>query len=219
MLIRSPAFTVAAVLALGLGIGASTAVFSVLDGVVLRPLPYAAPDRLVMVWDTKPSSGLGHEPVSPVTFLDDRELSQVFEDAAGWWRPNLNLSDNGQDPVRVSAIEVSANFFKVLGVQPRLGGGFAAEPLYVPDPAAVVISHRLWSSRYASDPGIVGRTVQLNGRLHTVLGVMDAGFNFPAGVDVYQRLVWDFSQHSRGAHFIEAVARLKPGVSIERANA
>src|SRR5262245_44430972 len=95
---RSPAFAATAVLTLGLGIGASTAVFSVLDGVVLRPLPYADPDRLVMVWDTKPSSGLAHEPLSPVTFLDDRALSQVFDDAAGWWRPNLNLSDSGQDP-------------------------------------------------------------------------------------------------------------------------
>ena len=218
MLIRSPAFTAAAVLALGLGIGASTAVFSVLDGVVLRPLPYADPERLVMVWDTKPSSGLAHEPLSPVTFLDDRALSQVFEDAAGWWRPNLNLSDGGQDPERVSAIEVTANFFKVLGVRPQLGGGFSPEPLYVSDTAAVVISHRLWRSRYGGDPKIIGRTVQLNGRLHTVLGVMDAGFNFPAGIDVYQRLVWDFSQHSRGAHFIEAVARLRPGVTLETAN-
>jgi putative ABC transport system permease protein len=218
MLIRSPAFTAAAVLALGLGIGASTAVFSVLDGVVLRPLPYADPERLVMVWDTNPSSGLAHEPLSPVTFLDDRALSQVFEDAAGWWRPNLNLSDGGLDPVRVSAIEASANFFKVLGVQPQLGAGFTPEPLYVPDSAAVVFSHRLWRSRYGGDPNIIGRSVQLNGRLHTVLGVMAEGFDFPAGVDVYQRLVWDFSQHSRGAHFIEAVARLKPGVTLDIAN-
>jgi putative ABC transport system permease protein len=217
-LLRTPIFTTAAVLALGLGIGASTAVFSVLDGVVLRPLPYADPDRLVMIWDANASSGLGHEPLSPVTFLDDRRLSQVFEDATGWWRPNLNLSDSGQDPMRVSAIEVSANFFKVLGVQPALGAGFNAEPLYVPGPAAVVFSDRLWRTRYNSDPGIVGRDVQLNGRLHTVLGVMGQGFNFPTGVDVYQRLVWDFAQHSRAAHFIESVARLKPGVSLEQAN-
>jgi putative ABC transport system permease protein len=219
MLVRGPAFATAAILALGLGIGASTAVFSVLDGVVLRPLPYADPDRLVMIWDANPSSALAHEPISPVTFLDDRALLHVFEDAAGWWRPNLNLSDSGQDPVRVSAIEVSANFFKVLGVGPALGRGFSPDPLHVPGQSAVVISDRLWRTRYASDPAIVGRFVQLNGRLHEVLGVMGPGFNFPADVDVYQRLIWDFAQHSRGAHFIEAVARLKPGVSVERANA
>ena len=206
-------------LALGLGIGASTAVFSVLDGVVLRPLPYADPERLVMIWDANPATGLAHEPISPVTFLDDRALSQVFDDAAGWWRPNLNLSEGGQDPVRVSAIEVSANFFNVLGVRPALGAGFSAEPLHVRGESAVVISDRLWRTRYGSDPNIVGRSVQLNGQLHTVLGVTGAGFDFPAGVDVYQRLVWDFAQHSRGAHFIEAIARLKPGVTLEQANA
>jgi putative ABC transport system permease protein len=219
MLARSPAFAATAILALALGIGASTAVFSVLDAVVLRPLPYSEPDRLVTIWDAKPSNALAHEPLSPVTFLDDRGLTQVFEDAAGWWRPNLNLADSGQDPTRVSAIEVSANFFKVLGVRPALGAGFDPEPLYVGSSAAVVISDRLWRTRYGSDPGIVGRSLQLNGRLHTVLGVMGPGFDFPADVDVYQRLVWDFAQHSRGAHFIETVARLKPGVTLEQANA
>jgi hypothetical protein len=142
MLLRSPAFAAAAVLALGLGIGASTAVFSVLDGVVLRPLPYSDPERLVMIWDANPSGGLAHEPISPVTFLDDRGLSQVFEDAAGWWRPNLNLSDGGQDPVRVGAIEVSANFFKVLGVRPALGAGLrpsrCTSPGSAPSSSAIV---------------------------------------------------------------------------------
>src|ERR1700694_1115674 len=104
LLVRSPGFTLAAVLALGLGVGASTAVFSVLDAVVIRPLPYDKPEELVMMWDANTITGLAHEPLSPVTFLDDRGLTQVFQDAAGWWRPNLNLSDAGQDPVRVSAI-------------------------------------------------------------------------------------------------------------------
>jgi hypothetical protein len=156
MLVRSPAFSAAAVLALGLGIGASTAVFSVLDGVVLRPLPYSDPGRLVMIWDANPGTGLAHEPISPVTFLDDRALSQVFEDAAGWWRPNLNLSESGQDPMRVSAIEVSANFFNVLGVKPALGAGFSREPLHVPGERAVVMQ-RLWRTRYSSDEHIDGR--------------------------------------------------------------
>ena len=218
MLARSPGFTLAAVLALGLGIGASTAVFSVLDGVVLRPLPYADPEQLLMLWDANPGTRLAHEPISPVTFLDDRALSQVFQDAAGWWRPNLNLSDPGQDPVRVSAIEVSANFFSVLGMPPALGAGFPSTPYFVRGEPEVVISDRLWRSRYSSDPDIVGRTVLLNGQPHVVMGVTARGFNFPADVDLYQRLSWDFSQHTRAAHFIEAVARLKPGVTLEQAN-
>lgn len=216
-LVRSPGFSVAAILALGLGIGASTAVFSVLDGIVLRPLPYEDPSRLVVLWDANPGQGLAHEAVSPVNFLDDRALN-VFEDAAGWWRPNLNLTDSGRDPVRVPSIEVSANFFSVLGVRPALGSGFSPTPFYVRGDPAVVISDRLWRSRYSADPNVVGRSVQLNGQLHTVVGVTPAGFDFPAGVDVYQRLNWDFAQHSRGAHFVETIARLKPGVSIEAAN-
>jgi len=218
MLMRSPGFTIAAVLALGLGIGASTAVFTILDGIVLRPLPYAHPEELVMLWDANPGTRLAHEAISPVTFLDDRALTQVFQDATGWWRPNLNLADEGRDPVRVSAIETSANFFRVLGVQPVLGAGFPQGPLYDSRERMIVISDRLWRTRYASDPAIVGRPVLLNGQPHTVVGVMPRGFNFPADVDVYQRLVWDFSQHTRAAHFIEAVARLKPGIAIEQAN-
>ena len=218
LLARSPGFALAAVLALGLGIGASTAVFSVLDGVVLRPLPYEKPDELVMLWDANAANGLAHEPLSPVTFLDDRALTQVFRDAAGWWRPNLNLADAGQDPVRASAIEVSANFFSVLGVQPARGAGFPSGPLYVRGEPVIVISDRLWRSRYAGDPNIIGRTVQLSGQPHTIAGVMGPGFNFPAGVDVYQRLSWDFAQHTRAAHFIEAVGRMKPGVTVGQVN-
>jgi putative ABC transport system permease protein len=216
-LLRSPGFSAAAILALGLGIGASTAVFSVLDGIVLRPLPYEDPSRLVVLWDSNPGQGLAREPVSPVNFLDDRALS-VFEDAAGWWRPNLNLTDGGRDPLRVPAIEVSANFFSVLGVRPALGAGFSSTPFYVRGDPAVVISDRLWRTRYNADQQIVGRSVQLNGQLHTVTGVAPAGFDFPPGIDVYQRLNWDFAQHSRAAHFVETIARLKPGVTLEAAN-
>ena len=218
LLVRSPGFTLAAVLALGLGIGASTAVFSVLDGVVLRPLPYERPGELVMLWDANAGNGLAHEPLSPVTFLDDRALTQVFQDAAGWWRPNLNLSDAGQDPVRASAIEVSANFFSVLGVRPALGAGFPSGPLHVRGERVIVISDRLWRNRYAGDRNIIGRTVQLSGQPHTIAGVMGPGFNFPADVDVYQRLSWDFAQHTRAAHFIEAVARMKAGVTVAQVN-
>src|SRR5262245_17789416 len=218
MLVRSPGFTLAAVLALGLGIGASTAVFSVLDGVVLRPLPYASPEQLVMIWDANSGRGLAHEPISPVTFLDDRGLAQVFQDAAGWWRPNLNLSDAGQDPIRLNAIEVSANFFSVLGVRPVLGAGFPPMPFFDGGEALIVISDRLWRTRYSSNPAIVGQPLLLNGQPHMVAGVMPRGFNFPADVDVFQRLSWDFSQHSRGAHFIEAVARMNRGVTVAQVN-
>src|SRR6478672_6564085 len=111
LLRRSPGFTAAAVVALALGVGATTAVFTLLDRVVLRPLPYPSPDRLVMVWETNDSKALNHERLSPVNFVDYRGLSQVFEDAAAWWYPQLNLTETGRDPMRVASIETSANFF------------------------------------------------------------------------------------------------------------
>src|SRR5689334_17919738 len=111
---RTPAFTVAAVLALALGIGATTAVFTVLDRVVLRPLPYPDPDRLAMIWDTNPSKALTHERISPVTFHDYRGLSHVFMDGAGWWYPQVNVTEAGKEPLRVNAVEASGNFFSVV---------------------------------------------------------------------------------------------------------
>src|SRR5215471_16702419 len=124
-LVRTPGFTVAAVLALGLGIGSVTAIFSILDGIVLRPLPFKDPGRLVMLWETNASKSLGHEPISPVNFVDYRSLSQVFADATAWWRPDFTLTDETNEPLHVNAIETLSNFFAVLGVEPVLGRSFS----------------------------------------------------------------------------------------------
>ena len=217
LLRRSPGFTVSAVLALALGIGATTAVFTLLDRVVLRPLPYPEPDRLVMVWDTNPGKALIHERLSPVTFHDYRNLSQVFEDAAGWWYPQINITEPGKDPIRVNTVEASGNFFSVIGIQPILGAGFPAPVFYSRDRIAV-ISHRLWRERFNGDSSIIGKPITLSDAPYTVAGVMPPGFNYPSNTDVWQRLQWDFMQHSRGAHFVESLFRLKPGVSPERVN-
>ncbi len=217
---RAPAFTLTAVLALGLGTGAATAIFSVLDGVVLRPLPYPGADRLVMLWATNHEKGLEHEPLSPVNFVDDRGLTHVFADAAAWWRPELTLTQPGLEPLRLSAVEASRNLFDVVGVRPEIGPGFPWEgPLHQRGVMEVVISHRLWQSRFGGDRTLVGGTIPLNGRLYTVVGIMPKGFTFPGDTDVWQRLQWDLAQHSRGAHFMEAVARLAPGATPARADA
>ena len=218
LLRRTPGFTVAAVLTLGLGTGVTTAVFSVLDQVVLRPLPYPEPDRLTMLWETNGARSLLHERLSPVNFGDYRALTQVFDSAAAWWYPQINLTEPGREPLRLRAVEASANFFQVIGIQPALGAGFPAEPLYDRDPIAV-ISHRLWRDRFASNPSIVGSSIVLSGIAHTVAGVMPRGFGVPGETDIWQRLTWDMSQHSRGAHFMESVARLKQGTTLETANA
>src|SRR5688572_2279877 len=140
-LAKTPGFFGAAVLALALGIGATTAIFSLVDGVVLRPLPYADPERLVSIWEANRDRGLGHEPISPVNFADYRSLSQVFEDAAAWWRPEITLRGADREPLRVNTIEASGNLFAVLGVAPAIGAGFPAGTFHSRERIAV-ISHR-----------------------------------------------------------------------------
>ena len=213
-----PLFALIVVLVLGAGMGAATVVYTVVDAVVLRPLPYRAPDRLVKLWDTNAEKGLTHDPISPVTFMDHKALP-VFADAAAWWRPDVNLTEPGLDPVRVKAIEASGNLFSVLGVAPQLGEGFPTKGPFFSHHTIVVISDRLWRTRYAADPKVIGRQVTLSGQAYEIAGVMAPGFHFPDDVDVWQRLQWDLSQHDRHAHFMEAVARLADGASVEQARA
>lgn len=212
-----PGFATITILVLALGIGASTTVFTVVDSVLLRPLPYKDPDRLLTLWDSHPPRGLQHEPISPVTFMDYRALP-AFESAAAWWRPSMNLVDPGLDPLRVNSIEVSGNLFDVLGVRPQIGDGFpVGGSFFVPNEPIVVISDRLWRTRYHADRSIIGRQLRFNGLPHTVAGVMPPRFHYPDDVDVWQRLQWDLTRHSRFAHFMESVVRLKPGTTLEQA--
>ena len=211
-------FALLAVLVLGLGTGASAVVYTLVDGVILRPLPYAEPDRLVSLWDTNVERAVTHEPLSPVNFMDDRALP-VFTDAAAWWRPDVNLTDAGMDPVRVRAIETGANLFEVLRVRPQIGPGFPANGPHFSGELIAVISDRLWRARYDANPGVIGRPLVFNGASYTIVGVMPPRFDFPGEIDVWQRSRWDFRQHSRAAHFMEAVARLAPGVGSEQAAA
>lgn len=213
-----PTFAFITVLVLGLGTGAATTVFTIVDSVVLRPLPYAQPDRLVTLWDTNYERGLAHDPISPVNFMDYRVLP-VFKDAAAWWRPSINLVDPGLDPVRVNTIEVSGNLLTVLGVTPQIGQGFPAGTFFAPQDPIALISDRLWRTRYNADPSIIGRQLRFDERPYTIVGVMPPKFHFPDDIDVWQRVSWDYTQHSRAAHFIEAVARLQEGTTFEQAQA
>jgi predicted permease len=210
-----PIFTLVTVLVLGLGTGAATAVFTIVDSVVLRPLPYSQPDRLVTLTDVNPQQGPAHNPISPVSFMEFRALP-VFRDAAGWWRPSVNLVDPGLDPVRVNAVAASGNLFEVLGVNPQVGPGFPAREFFSREPI-VVISDRLWRARYSADPSIIGRQLRFNGEAHTIAGVMPGTFHFPDDIDVWQRLRTDFATSVRGARYVEAVARLADGTTLEQA--
>jgi predicted permease len=214
---RAPAFAAVAIATLGLGAGAATAIFSIVNTVLLQPLPYRQPDQLVAIWETNAEKALPKERLSPVNFMDYRGLESVFADAAGWWRPDVNLAEPGTDPVRVNTIETSGNLFQLLGVGTAIGPGFPHDgPFYSRDTIAV-ISDRLWRQRYNADPQIVGRVLHVNNGQYAIAGVMPPGFSFPDDVDIWLRLQWDFHQHSRGAHFVEGVARLKPGGTLDQA--
>lgn len=213
---RAPSFTIAAIVALGLGTGSAAGVFSLLRGVVLRPLPYENPERLVMLWEANHAKALEHQLISPVNFGDYRALTNVFSDAAAWWRPQINLTDDAGEPVRVNAVETTENLFSVLGVRPFIGSNFPVHPQLYGREHQAIISHRLWASRFNGSRDVIGKIVHLNGFNYTVVGVMPPGFAFPGETDLWQQLQWDLSQHSRAAHFMESVARIKPGVTPER---
>ena len=214
---RSPSFAAVAILTLGLGAGAATAIFSIVDTVLLRPLPFREPDRLVTIWETNAEKGLPKERLSPVNFMDYRATQSAFADAAGWWRPEINLAEPGLEPVRVTALETSANLFQLLGVSPQFGAGFPQDGPFSSTDLIAVISDRLWRQRYSADPSVIGKPIEVNNGTYTIVGVMPPKFNFPDDVDLWLRLSWDFTRHSRGAHFAEAVARLQPGISVEQA--
>jgi putative ABC transport system permease protein len=215
VLAKSPVFTAIAVLTLALGIGANTAVFSVVNGVLLRSLPYQDPERIITIWH--PSRG-GHTlGLTDVEFFDIRDRNQVFEEVAAYATGATNFTGAGE-PERVTATWVSAGFFQVLGVQPSLGRVFTADedkPDFAP---VVVLSYGLWQRRFGADQNAIGRQVSLNGISRTVIGVMPPGFQFESReVEMWLPLGLDPANVEPGSRSYPAIGRLRPGVNLEGA--
>ena len=223
MLLKAPGFTIIAILTLALGIGANSAIFSVIDTVLLRPLRFANPEQLVMIWGNSIREPSLRETDSFPDFFDYRDQSKSFSAMAAYSGAGTVLTGAG-DAQELGGVAVSGDFFDVLGVQPIRGRGFTAEEAKVGAPNVVVIGYGLWQRAFASNPNIVGQTVSMSGRPYTVLGIMPPGFKFPAGeettdfVEPLEPLVAP-QVTQRGQHFLKIIGRLKPGVSVREAEA
>ncbi|HYV07733.1 MAG TPA: ABC transporter permease [Blastocatellia bacterium] len=216
---RKPAFTAVAVIIIALGIGANTAIFSLVRAVLLKPLPFADPDRLVMVWEDASFVNFPKNTPAPANYVDWKTKNESFEDMAAVRIRDFNLTGDGQ-PEKVYAYGVTANFFPVLGVRPQVGRTITDEDDRPEANKVAVISYSLWQSRYGGESSIVGREILLDGEKYTVVGVMARGFQF---LDPEVR-IWvpaAFTPRmlaARGSHYLQVVARLKPGVTLEQAN-
>ncbi|MBA3297924.1 MAG: ABC transporter permease [Acidobacteria bacterium] len=220
-LLRTPGFAVVAMLTLALGIGANTAIFTVVNALLLKPLPYAKPERLVMVWqDFRARGGPADEWATPGNYVDWRAQKDVFEQVAviSGWRPTLT---GGAEPEPLPGEQVAHEYFSVLGITPALGRHFRMED-NVPTAARVaILGDGLWQRRFGGDPSVVGRTVMLSGEPHEIIGVLPAGFRpiVSNAAEIWRPLRINFASPSRGAITLRSIARLKDGLSLEQAQA
>ena len=224
MLLKSPVVTIVAIVALTLGIGANTAIFSVVNAVLLRTFPYSEPEQLVLVWEKRAGGRTDQNVISPANFADWKEQNQVFSDMAVFFDRTFNLTSDGE-PEEVPGQFGTTNLFSVLGTSPLLGRTFVAEDGLDEQSPVVIISYALWQRRFGGDSNIVGRQITLNNRPNKIIGVMPANFGWhiqrgtqaskPADLWIPFQITNDL--RVRRGRFASAVARLKPGVPIDQA--
>ncbi len=220
MLRKSPSFTFFAVAVLALGIAANSAIFSIADAVLVRPLPYRDSNRLVMVWEDSSAYGFPKDTPAPGNFSDWKSRNQVFEDLAAISDGSFNLTGSG-NPENLIGKWVTANLFSVLGVNPAIGRDFRPEDDVPGAPGVAILSHGLWLRRFGGDPQIIGKDISLNYEKCTVIGVMKRGVQFPdRETELWVPSRFNTKQlTNHGNHFLQVVARLKAGVSLMTANA
>jgi predicted permease len=222
-LARNPGFTAVVVIVLALGIGANTAIFTVIDSVLLKPLPYPDPGRLVKIWGRFTGIGIPDDRnwISGPEFKDFERLNRSFSGLAAMSGASFNISPGGM-PERVDGFAVSASFFPMLGVKPEVGRLFTREEETPGRDRVVLISHGLWQRRFAKDPGLVDRTMRVNGVPYQIIGVLPAWFDFPAETEIWGPLSFsaeDLSPNARGGHGLQVLARIKSELSLDQAKA
>jgi putative ABC transport system permease protein len=217
-MVKKPGFTAVVVLTMALGIGANAAIFSVLDAVLLRPLPYSDPEGLVKVWTRFTGIGLPNDQnwVSAPEFRDFQQLNKSFSDLAAIGSGSINLGVKGS-PQRVVGASVSPSLFPMLGAQPLLGRTFLAEEAQPGRDHEVVLSYGLWRRVFGGNPNVIGSTIDIDGVPMSVVGVMPAGFAYPDEAEIWGPLAFsadDLSENNRGSHGFEVLGRMKPGLSL-----
>jgi putative ABC transport system permease protein len=217
---KQPGFTAAAVLAVALGIGANTTIFSAFDVLLLRPFSFHQPERVLLVWEQNRQSGFLRGSVAPANFYDLRAQVRSLENLSAFYDSSFNLSD-GDKPERIEGTIASASLFKAVNAQPALGRLFTEEEEQWGKDKVVVLSHALWQRRFGSNPEIVGRQLSFNGQSYTVLGVMPPKFSFPPnGGELWKPLSFDTTDaRERGSHFMRVLGRLREGATPEQAQA
>jgi len=219
MLLKSPSFTVVAIIALAMGIGANTAIFSVVNSVLLRPLPFSDPGRLVQMWETRKTKS--QFPASYPNFVDWRDQNHVFENVVAYSDWSFNLS-GVSEPERLQGAIVSASFFTTLGIQPIVGRVFSGDEDQHGKDLVVVISRRLWERRFSSDPNIAGKTLNLGDQVFTIVGVVQNGAGRPVqseDVELWAPVSHGGGLKNRSGHYLSVLARLKPGMTMQQAGA
>src|SRR3954468_589231 len=218
MLLKHKGFTAVAVIALALGVGANTAIFSLVNGVLLRPLPFPDAERIIFFEGKNPgAAGITESNVSFLDFTDWSQQTDLFASTAAYWTGTANLGANGAEPERVPRAGVTIEFFSVLGVQPVLGRTFVREDDTGWPQTVAIISHGLWKRRFGSDPAIVGRQVQMSSRSLTIIGVMPPGFEYPEQTQVWVTTAVNLRDEPRNNRVWSAIARLNTGVDLKQA--
>jgi putative ABC transport system permease protein len=221
MLRRSPSFTAVAVLTLAIGIGANAAIFSIINTVLLRPLPFPDPNRIVLVWDTDPNRNVYRGVASPAEFLDWRDQNHVFEELSAWRTWFYNLTGSGE-PEQVWGVHSSGNFFRLLGIVPALGRDFTPEEEQPGHEQVAIISYGLWQRHYGGDPAIIGRSILVDDQPYTVVGVLPQGFTLwgtSRQLDLWMPFAFDRAQLDRENHSVIVFGRLRKGVALPQAQA